>query len=521
MGEIQLRDYQINQLDFIENKIKYVNTVAVESPTGSGKTYVMLEFVKHWFQDPEHQLTNVVISTGFNNLVFLLEKKAKEFGLNPKVLIGTKACNCPKKMEELGLDFKVFTENNEGNCGDEHKYLDVENKSKNYKVCPYTKDAYLRYFNEITSNVGQVIITNHSSLLVHQKSLENTSLLIIDEAHTFSMFYDGYVRLELDKQDLIEIDEAISKVKEPMRTIIKMNMSRGVKIPSVQLQEILKNIDNYSLRSRTEEFFETDPNYGNYIERTNYNFVINRFYKTFDLEIQPRILLMSATLDDFTLNMFQVRSSNFYREYKVFCDYSKSEFIAIPDENFAKALSKFMNYIDGKNLNTGLILSTTITDMNTAINIINNDFNQFKVFDIRNCNIEEFESYKGKKVLIGSRGLFQGIDIADLDFVALNKIPFPNWDDKAKAQQDFLTDHGKNNFDPWKQFTIPKTENDIIQSTGRLWRSIDSKGIVSIFDPRVEKFKYIFQHTMDRYRHGIKSLIMKDDSITEFKISKS
>lgn len=507
MNKITLRDYQRNQLNFIENRIDIADVIGIESPTGSGKTITFLTFIKEWLERPENHLTNVVISTGFNNLVFLLEKRCKEFGLNPKVLIGTKACNCPILMENDNVEQKVFTQSDKWRCGDKHKHLDVSTKNWNHKVCPHTQELYREYFQSIINNVGQVIITNHSSLLIHQESLSNTSLLIIDEAHTFSMFYDSYLKLELDKSDLITIDEAINSIPQPMSTIIQMNMQRGVALPQVQIDKICDAIDDSGVRMRAREFFETKPDRSNWIEKNKNSFTIDRFYRSFEFEkiFNPKILLFSATLDDFTLNMFNVRKSNFYREYKTFCDYSKSEFIAIPNDDFEKSLTLFLNYVSEKDLKSGLILSTTIYDMNIAMNY--DGTNEYKMFD----NIKDFEDYKGKKILVGSRALFQGIDIQGLEFVCLNKIPFPTWDDKTRALQDYLTNGGKNDFDPWNQFTIPKTENDIIQSTGRLWRSIKSKGVVSIFDPRVEKFRYIMRHVFDRYRHGIKTYIMDEN----------
>ena len=511
MDEIILRDYQKSQINFIEERIDIADIVGIESPTGSGKTIVMLEYIKQWLSKPENQLSNVVISTGFNNLVFLLEQKSKEMGLDSKILIGTKACNCPVMLEDLHAEeTTIFTLSDKYRCGEKHKHLDTSTDKWSQKVCPFTQAMYKEHFQSIVNGVGQVIITNHSSLLIHQESLKNCGLLIIDEAHTFSIFYDSYLKLELDKADLIEIDKKINTIANPMKAIIKMNMQRGVTLPNAQIDKICATIDDSVLRSNTRKFFETKADYSNYIERTPFSFTVDKFYRSFELTIHPKIILFSATLDEFTLDMFNVRKSNFYKEYKTFCDYKQSEFIAIPNDDYLTSLKMFLEYVSGKGLCSGLILSTTIVDMKIALKNCDG-YNGYKMF----TTIKEFEAYEvsitSKKILVGSRALFQGIDIQGLDFVCLNKIPFPTWDDKMRAQQDFLTNNGKNNFDPWNQFTIPKTENDVIQSTGRLWRQIESKGVISIFDPRVEKFRYIIRHTMDRYRHGIVTNIMDDE----------
>lgn len=527
--DYKLRNYQQNQYNFIDNRIDIADVVAIESGTGSGKTITFLSFVYDWLSRSENHLSNVVITTGFNNLVFLLEKRCKEFGLNAKVLIGTKACNCPVEMEEAGLkDTPVFTETDKYRCGNKHKHLDVSTDNWGEKVCPFTQELYRQYFKEIKESVGQVIIMNHSSFLVHQENIPNVSLLVIDEAHTFADFYDSYLRLELDKNDLKNIDESITNLKPPMNMIIKMNMQKGVQLPSQQIDAICDNMKNKNSARIAREFFETKPDYSNYIERGKDFYTVDHFYRQFELKIKPKTLLFSATMDKFTQSMFGLRESNLYRERKMFCDYSLSEFIAIPDDNFERALIKFLDYVDEeKNLKSGLILSTTIVDMNLALK--HDGYRGYKMF----TNREEFENYGEnssntgiKKILVGSRSLFQGVDIKGLKFVCMNKLPFPLYDDKARALQEYLTNHGKNDYDSWNSYVVPKTENDIIQGTGRLWRGVTDSGVVSIFDSRCEKrFKYMMRHVFDIYRHGINTKIMHEDengniSIEKFDINK-
>lgn len=502
---IKLRDYQKNQLNFINSKINLTDILSIESPTGSGKTYVFFQFIKDWLSKKENQLTNVVITTGFNNLVYSLEQRAIEYGLSPKILIGYKAMNCPEIMKENNLDYKPFTYPEQYHCN--HKNENGE--------CQSTLDKYAEYSEEIKNGVGQLIITNHSTFLARQQLFKNASLLIVDEAHTFDNFYSTYVNLTLDQGDLMQLDQSINRVKEPMRSIIKLNMRNRKMLPTQQVTPILNATEDVRLKAKFKNFFETQPQLNNYIEHTSNSITIHKFYKMFELEIRPKIVLFSATIDAFTQNMFGVNKAFQYREYTQFCDYSKSEFIAIPNEDYEYALKQFLDYVDlkiEKENKSGLVLCTTITDVNRTKKY--DGYLGFKMFD----DISSFVDYKGKKILVGSRALFQGVDIPSLDFVSLNKIPFPNWDEKNQALQEYLTDRGRNNFDPWKQFTIPKTENDIIQSTGRLWRALDSKGIVSIFDHRIEKFSYIIRDTMDIHRHGIKINIMDENGVRPFKI---
>lgn len=503
---IKLRDYQKVQIDFADDRLELANTVAIESPTGSGKTYVMLELAKQWLE--RESLSNVVISTGFNNLVFLMEQRAIEMGLKPLVLIGTKALNCPKEWEDFngGEEFKPFTMDSRYRCGTKHYHLDVEHKDPAQKSCPFTIAEYRNLLSKISGDVGYVIITNHSTYLAHQSlgTFDNCSLLMIDEAHTFSTFYDQWVSLELDKNDLAKIDLAISQLKAPMNMLIKTNISNGRPLPQSQIEALVNQVDEKT-KSLVRQFFETKPAPNNWIEMEPDAYTINYFYRVFEFK-RPKTLLMSATMDDFTLQMFEVRHVNVYREHKNFCDYSKSEFIAIPREEFKPAYLEFLDYVNNKGLRRGLCLSTTITDMRIALEC--DGYNGFRMIN----DLEEFlqASSEEKLVLCGSRALFQGIDIPDLDFVCLNRLPFPNWNDKARAQQDFLTNNGKNGFDPWKGFVVPKTQNDILQSSGRLWRDVNSKGVVSIFDDRIEKHAYMIKRCFDYYRHGIEMNIIRE-----------
>ena len=513
MSKIILRDYQKSQLDFVESALEIANTVGLESPTGSGKTFVILELAKKWLEN--NPLSNVVISTGFNNLVFLMEERALQMELNPLILIGTQALNCPKEWEDKGIEeeFKPFTFN-PVSCGRKHHHLDIEHDDPSEKVCPFKINEYRELCRKISSESGYVVITNHSTFLAHQnlETFNNCDLLIVDEAHTFSSFYDSWISLELEEKDIKEIEKAINKIKPPMNMIIKRNIQNGRPLPQSQIDALVSKMSGRS-KYLAKEFFETKPAPNNYIEIGNNSYKIHYFYRAFEMK-RPKTLLVSATLDDFTTKMFGTREINIYRERKMFCDYSQSEFIAIPREDFQEAYLEFLDYVDSKGLRRGLCLSTTIHDMNIALS--NDGYLGFRM--IR--DLDEFlESDPDEKlILCGSRALFQGIDIPNLGFVCLNKIPFPNWDDKARAQQDYLTNFGKNSFNAWKDFTVPKTQNDILQSSGRLWRTKDSKGIVSIFDYRIERFSYIIKKCFDYYRHGIKMSIKreKDGPIEKF-----
>jgi Rad3-related DNA helicase len=496
-----LRDYQQDQMDFVEDHLPYTNVVGVESPTGSGKTFVIIEIAKRWLE--EHPLSNVVISTGFNNLVFDMEKRALQMGVkNVKVLIGTNALNCPVLMKDAGLEWKPFTVDGY-RCGKDH----YDSRG----VCPDTLAAYHSYYNGLISGAGQLVITNHSSLLVHQQKLSNVSLVIVDEAHTFANFYESFLRLEITSKELEKVDEAVHRLPQPLSNIVEMNIRNNAPLPLKQVDRLVAGIDDISLRRRVEEFFSTRNSYNNWVERGRDGYSVDTFYREFDLQMDAKLVLFSATLDGFTNQMFNLKKVHTYRESKRFCDYTKSEFVAVLEDDFLVALKRFLDHV--KDSDAGLVLSTTISDMKLALTM--DGYLGYKMFTDR----MEFLKHHGRKILVGSRGLFQGIDIDGLKFVCLNRIPFPNWGEKEQARARFLTQNGKNGFDPWNQFTIPKTENDIIQSTGRLWRNSQSRGVIGICDTRLEKFRYIVKHAVAEARPGISIMKLEaDGSVNPFNI---
>lgn len=70
-----------------------------------------------------------------------------------------------------------------------------------------------------------------------------------------------------------------------------------------------------------------------------------------------------------------------------------------------------------------------------------------------------------KQILVGSRSLFQGVDIPEVEFVMLNKIPFSRYDEGYKKKMRFFENRGHQSF---SFYTKPHTENALIQSMGRL-----------------------------------------------------
>ena len=89
--------------------------------------------------------------------------------------------------------------------------------------------------------------------------------------------------------------------------------------------------------------------------------------------------------------------------------------------------------------------------------------------------------------LFATAGLFQGIDVpgATLSLVAIDRIPFPRPDDpllEARREQA--------RGEAFATIDIPHAATLLAQAAGRLIRSANDRGVVAVFDPRLNKARY-------------------------------
>jgi len=89
--------------------------------------------------------------------------------------------------------------------------------------------------------------------------------------------------------------------------------------------------------------------------------------------------------------------------------------------------------------------------------------------------------------LFATAGLFQGIDVpgATLSLVAIDRIPFPRPDDpllEARREQA--------RGEAFATIDIPRAATLLAQAAGRLIRSANDRGVVAVFDPRLNKARY-------------------------------
>ena len=506
--KIELRSYQKEQLNFINKKIPGKLGIGIQSPTGSGKTFVILQWIKNHFEKNEDQDETIVLATGFNKLVYQMADEAKKFGLEPIIWIGQGHMACGKKIMERD-HLSTFPSINDYQAFSQEYKDHPTNASCLYK-CEYKNNClYTQAKRKLKSFGPKFIITNHSSYIYAlQLNSFKPDIAFIDEAHAFASFYESCLKVEISKKEIEYVQGFLSE-RNPISMLFKRCLEKGMSITPQLFNQIKKNItenskmNNHSLFRRLETFSNAKPSIDKFIDISNKGMECTQFWSQFEvMQNQITYILFSATLDSFTREMFGIAKQRIYYENKCnTIDYTKSIFMIVPEEEFTIGINKFLIKMNEDNKVKGLVLSTTNKDVTymQEQKIVEG----YKVF----ININAFLKYTGKCVLVGSRALFQGIDIPNLEFVALNKIPFPNYDAKFKAQSNYLENVAQLN--PWTQFTLPMVKNDMNQATGRLWRSPGDYGTVAIMDPRLlDNFEYMTKY-IEETRRGIKVEILK------------
>jgi ATP-dependent DNA helicase DinG len=89
--------------------------------------------------------------------------------------------------------------------------------------------------------------------------------------------------------------------------------------------------------------------------------------------------------------------------------------------------------------------------------------------------------------LFATTGLFQGIDVpgATLSLVTIDRLPFPRPDDPLLEARRELAGP-----DAFRLVDIPRAATLLAQAAGRLIRSSTDKGVVAVFDPRLNNAGY-------------------------------
>ena len=505
MKEFILRDYQENQLKFLQSHISnnafsseppklFKDDLSLQSPTGSGKSITMLKFVQEYFKTHSGK---IFISTGFNELVHQFYETAQSFNIPCVVLIGKANCACyRKKAENFG---NPFDPNATPKCNPDECL-----NCRRYRDCYYNK-----HLDRIERTNNLLVITNHSTLLAKLDFFkENFIGGFLDECQSFPDFYRNYLTIEITPSDvdkLLDLNNEKGCLDKIKLNIIATNVNKG-KLNAKNLRELTRAIDLLDSSEKDDHliklkrdiyripFDEDDPNVYFYPQLNKGNFAGLKVTYFFDkINLGLPVCLTSATVDSYTKNLFRVdKQENQYNEENChLIDYSQS-YLEIFDEY---SLNKLVDFVEKQDGNYGLFLST-------RLDLVKEVKNEGYIFDYKIVtNRKDLEKEK-KAILVGSKTLFQGIDLGNIDFVMINKIPFPKYDDFAQKQDKYFTSLGK---EPYRFYTVPYTINQLTQCMGRLWRKPGDSGKIALFDKGVKtKHRMLLKESLS-YRQGIKT----------------
>ena len=342
------------------------------------------------------------------------------------------------------------------------------------------------------------------------KNYINADLVIIDEAQTFGDFYMSFNTVALSEEEKEILMNYCNTVMTPTSQILKMSLTKGLGINEALLKNVSEELKSYLKNSEFEissfvrklEQIFSKKSFDNYLEESNGEFIKTNFFNKFDINSEtkkPDIIITSATLDQYTLKMFdctnrnqvyiQKEDRNRYKGSYFISDYSNYR------DGFEPTYKKILNEFD---YSKGLILCTSNESVRWTIEFIESKSREensginVKVF----TKVSEFKEYDGNKVLVGSKKFFQGVNIPELDYVIMDKLPFSPYDDKFKAYSYFIEKTMREK--AWSGYSLPLMFNTLLQGMGRLWRKNDiengiyDQGLFVLFDDRLEKkFNYI------------------------------
>lgn len=501
--------------------------IGIESPTGTGKTAVMMSYIQSLMQNPKfqgHGRYDICITTNTNNLVFQLERTALDMGLDPIVFIGRSMTECRKRYDDKKEKYP------------ERSFLQYSSHRPRIRDC---KDCcvecwYDKILNVLRSKADKprLIITNHSMYMILYRIWGyRPNMCFIDEAHTFLSFYQNMENVELDKREIKEIDEILEANGDRMLVdVFRNSIKNGLSIHPNFMMRINKFLERelqasketrnkyniFKLNEMTRKltlFSQSKNSISEFLDNSDDKITLVRFFDRFEIgQENIKYCLLSATMDEYTIKLFDFMNihEDLYREKAKLTDYRNSECqiwnCRIENDEVSTSF-EFLEEMNERGMKNGLMLSTTNKLVDAFMS--HGEICGYKILN----RINDYLSYDGKKILVGSRALFQGVDIPDLDFVFLNCIPFQRYDLRFRKNCIYINKQSNNGrkMDAWMDYTIPQLKNDLTQATGRLWRKPDSKGVIAIFDERLQsRFQNLAAH-IERERPGIK-MVYKERS---------
>ncbi|HPG29971.1 MAG TPA: helicase C-terminal domain-containing protein, partial [bacterium] len=183
-------------------------------------------------------------------------------------------------------------------------------------------------------------------------------------------------------------------------------------------------------------------------------------------------------------------------------DYKNQAILTIPsdlpfpdDFNFTAETNSFLKKMLIMNERSAFLLFTSYSQLKKTADYLRNELEAFD-FNIfvqgekpRGLLLESFKKYR-KSILFATDSFWEGVDVQGeaLELVALFKLPFKTPDDPVlEAKNELLVKNGKN---PFFEYQLPKAVIKLKQGVGRLIRTKNDYGAITILDKRIKVKSY-------------------------------
>ncbi|PEU46911.1 hypothetical protein CN387_03385 [Bacillus cereus] len=411
-----------------------------------------------------------------------------------------------------------------------------------------------KHRNNFKSSDNQLVITNHGQLIqsllndldsdtAHESTLKtDMGVIIIDEAHEFQEAFMKIIEKRINIPQLKSITNTIKRKNEKWKGSVQklLNWIHKVKKEHPEIDngnfkldssviEIFNNLkdilhenllvykDNRGQELedllRIIDLFVKEKKYTTWfnLEDDGFYAITNHFKKEFRqllkyMQSKNKIIFMSGTLtvdSDFSFieHKWGIKPNEaITKSFKSPFDYTNQTIIYIPkgldhpvSKTFTQTASKPIK--DLLNLTGGrtLLLNTSNKQKNEFYREIRNEL-QGKEIPVYNQGENSTEvltqlfKENETSVLVGTGSYFSGFSVSGtaLTSVILNKLPFTSKDDPIiELMSQGLSYEDKNNL-----VINPMMANKLNQAVGRLIRSINDYGIITILDCRIFQSRY-------------------------------
>lgn len=411
-----------------------------------------------------------------------------------------------------------------------------------------------KHRNNFKSPDNQLVITNHGQLIqsllndldsdtAHESTLKtDMGIIIIDEAHEFQEAFMKIIEKKIEIPQLKSITNTIKRKNEEWKSSVQKLLhwihSLKRKNPEVdngnfkldtsviaifnqlkdilhenllvykdnrgqELEDLLRIIDLFVKKKRYTAWFNLEDK-GFYVITNHYKNEFRRLLKY--MQSKNKIIFMSGTLtidSDFSFieHKWGLKPNEAINKcFKSPFDYINQAIIYIPKglehplaKSFTQTASKPIK--DLLNLTGGrtLLLNTSNKHKEEFYGAIRNEL-QEKGIPVYNQGENSTEvltqlfKENETSVLVGTGSYFSGFSVSGtaLTSVILNKLPFTVQDDPIID----LMSQGLSHEDRRNLILNPMMANKLNQAIGRLIRSINDYGIITILDCRIFRPKY-------------------------------